>query len=273
LLGGPGYVLPSDIKTQLVRAESTWTIAVATVDYASFNPTVTPADASLAKYFEENNSRYEFPPKVSVSYANFPATAYVANVTVTEPEVKAYYDANPARFPKPEQKPIVKPDDKAPKVNIPTPPSDPALDYALVRPQVEAALRLERAARLAAKDASDFTLALYDKKLKQGSPELNDFVAGRKVALKDVPPFAQNAAPAEFGTNPEIAEEAFKLGKDRYFSDAMATASGSVVLLWKESLASHQPLLAEIREKSLPTTLTAKNTSASPSSENRFARS
>ena len=42
VVGGPGYVMPGDIKQQLIRADSTWTVQVATLDYASFNPAINP---------------------------------------------------------------------------------------------------------------------------------------------------------------------------------------------------------------------------------------
>jgi peptidyl-prolyl cis-trans isomerase D len=57
LFAGPGYVMPGDIKQQLLRADTRWTLAVATVDYDSFKPTIAPTDAELTKYFEDNALR------------------------------------------------------------------------------------------------------------------------------------------------------------------------------------------------------------------------
>ena len=48
LLGGPGYVLPADVKQQMAQADSSWTLGVATVDYSSFDPGLKPDDAVLA---------------------------------------------------------------------------------------------------------------------------------------------------------------------------------------------------------------------------------
>ena len=41
LVGGPGYVMPNDVKQQLSRADSTWTVQIAALDYAGFNPAIT----------------------------------------------------------------------------------------------------------------------------------------------------------------------------------------------------------------------------------------
>ena len=240
LLSGPGYVLASDVKTQITQADTTWTLATATVDYAAFNPAINPSDADLTKYFEENSYRYEIPPRVVATYAEFSAMGYLAQVTATEPEVREYYDANPARFPKPAADP------KAPApVKM-----DPTADFAAVRPQVEASLKIERAQRLATKAASDFVFALYEAKVTADSPALANLLAARQLALKPLAPFARDAGPAELGTAAAtVAAEAFKLGKDRFYSDAIPTVAGSVVLFWKETLPTRKPAFAEVRAK------------------------
>jgi peptidyl-prolyl cis-trans isomerase D len=158
---------------------------------------------------------------------------YLDKVTATESEVKAYYDANPARF----IKPGAKAEDKKPA------------DFASVSLQVELAYKLDRAVRLATKAASDFTLELFEKKITPGTAAFEALLAGRKLVLKDIAPFTHDEPPAELGRSTDVANEAFKLGKDRVNSDAIALNTGSVVLFWKETLPSRQPLLAEVKAK------------------------
>ncbi|HEU5079644.1 MAG TPA: peptidyl-prolyl cis-trans isomerase [Opitutaceae bacterium] len=240
LLGGPGYVLPTEVKKQVEMADTSWTLGVATFDLASYKPTINPTDADLQKFFEANAFRYEIPPQLVLSYIDFPASAYVNQVKVTESDVRAYYDANPARFAK-----TPNPAEKNPA------PANPAADYAAARPQVEAALRLERAQRLAGKAASDFVVALFEHKPAFNSPELGKFFSQRNVSLKDLPPFPEGQSPAALGGDPQITEEAARLNKDRYFSDALPTSTGAVVLFWKDILPKRQPTLAEVKQKVL----------------------
>lgn len=242
LLGGPGFVLPSEIKRDLAGTDTSWTLGVATVDYAAYNPAITPTEAELTKFFADNNTNYLLPAKVSVSAIEFPAASFLSLVNVTEPDVRSYYDSNPARFPKPAE------DKKLPMPPTPTPPN-PAADYALVRPQVEMALKLEKAQTLAAKEASDFAVFLYERKLPFGSPDLAKFVAQHHASLKDIPPFSEREVPPALGSNPQIGEEAFRLNKERYFSDALPTQTGSVIVVWKETIPARQPELAEVRAK------------------------
>ncbi len=245
LLAGPGYVLPRDVKSQLERMDTTWTLATATADYAAYKPEIKATDAELTKFFEDNAFRYEIPPKMVASYADFPSAEFARSVNVTEAEIRAFYDANPARFPKP---PEVNPADA--KTPATPKPANPEADFALVRPQVEAALRLERAQKLAIKAASDLALAIYEAKVDTPAA-LEAFLTARKVPAKPLAPFTHDEGPAELGHSPEIAQEAFKLNKEHFVSDALPSATGAVVLFWKDLQAAHKPLFAEVRAKVL----------------------
>ncbi len=241
LLAGPGYVLPGEVGNQLERADTTWTIATITADYATFQPEIKPTEAELNQFFEENSFRYEIPPRVVASYVKFPASDYEPKVSLTDAEVRAFYDANPARFPKPAAdagKPA------APAVM----PTDSAADFAAVRPQVEAALKRERARSMATKAASDLALSLYEAKVTHG-PELDSFLARHQLASQPLAPFTRESGPAELGGAREITAEAFRLNTDRMVSDAIPTSDGAVVLFWRETLPATQPLFSAVREK------------------------
>jgi peptidyl-prolyl cis-trans isomerase D len=242
LLAGPGYVLGNEVKQQLTRAETAWTLAVATADYSAFAPAIAPLETDLAKHLEENVFRYEIPPMVRARLVAFPASAYLASVQLDDAAVRAFYDSNPARFPKPTAAAA----DGAPTVQL-APTSGGDADYAVVRPQVEAALRLERARTLAAKAASDLTLALFEGKVPREG--VDAFLSARKLAAAPVAPFARNALPPELAGSPENADQAFRLNAGRYFTDALATPAGSAVLLWEESIPTRQPSLVEVRER------------------------
>ena len=238
LLNGPGYVLPTDVRDQITRSDTLWTIGTATVDYASFKPAINPSNAEIDAFFQQNSFRYNAPPTVVASYVDFPAAAHAGEVTLTDADVRAAYDANPARFPAPA---------KPAKSAKPAKP-DPAADFAAVRPAVEASLRLEKARRLAVSAASDFAYSLYDDKVKAG-PALEAYLAARKMSLKPLAPFSREDGPAELGGSPDLADAAFKLNADRYYSEAVPTPSGAAVLVWKETRPAHVPLLVDVRAK------------------------
>ncbi|HVU36560.1 MAG TPA: peptidyl-prolyl cis-trans isomerase [Opitutaceae bacterium] len=240
LLAGPGYVLDRDVRSQLERTDTTWTLKTATADYAAFKPSIKPTDAELTKYFEDNSFRYEIPPRVVVSYADFPTSDYLPKVQVTDAQVRAYYDANPARFPNP------KPAADAKKPVKPNPDAD----FAAVRPQVEAALKLEQAKRLALNAASDLALALYEAKINT-APAFDAFLTERKVPEKTAAPFTKEDGVPEFGHSTEISDAAFKLSQDHPVSDALPAPDGAVVLFWRDTQKAHTPLFTDVRPKVL----------------------
>jgi len=235
LLAGPGYVLPSEVKGELARAETSWTLAVAEFDYAAFKPTIAASDADLARFFEDNGFRYEIPPRVSVRYVEIPASAFLPAIMVSDGEVRAYYQANSFRFPKPEGAPVVAAGD----------PSE--ADFLAVRPQVEAALRLERAQQRAVSAASDLSLALFEARVPMNGVET--YLAGRNATLKTLPPFGTDNVPAELGGSPQVAATALRLNAERHFSDAIPTPTGAVILFWQESIPSRPPLFVEVRDR------------------------
>src|SRR5688572_20213511 len=89
LLAGPGFVLPAEVKNQISRADTSWTLATATVDYASFKPEIKPTDAELTQFFEQSGGRYDIPPRVVVSAIDVPSARFLASVNVTDAEVRA----------------------------------------------------------------------------------------------------------------------------------------------------------------------------------------
>lgn len=236
LVGGPGYVLDEDIRTQLVRADTKWTLDVATVDYKSYQPAINPGTAELTKYFEDNSFRYEVSPRAVVNVVNFATADFLGAVTVTEAEVKARFDTSPASFSKPANDP------KDPKAVKPA----EAGDYALVRADVEATLKSERAHRLAVKAASDLSYALFEKRVSHDPAALEAFLAARNLKWQHLAPFTAEDGPVEFGHSPDIAAAAFKLGSARHFSDAVAYAGGAAVLFWQETQPARKPLFSEV---------------------------
>jgi peptidyl-prolyl cis-trans isomerase D len=241
IVGGPGYVLSGEVKEQLIRSDSSWTIAVATTNYADFKPEIPVAEDALKRYFEQNAFRYTVPPRIGVDFVEYRTSDFIGGIPPTAAEIRAFYDENPARFPKPSESKAAQPD--AAK------PSNPDADFAAVSPQVEQTLKTERASRLAAKAAADLTVAIYEQRLTPHTPAFNDFIAQNKLAIKEVQPFQAEATPADLGWNEQIVEQAMNLKPERPVSDPLSTANGSIVLFWRETLPSYQPELAQVRDR------------------------
>lgn len=247
LLAGPGYVLPAEIRDQVVRMDSIWTIAIATADYAAFKPEIPVNEDALKRFFEDNAFRYDVPARVAVDYVEFRAADFMGAATVTDADVRAYYDENRVRFPVPQEKKAE--GDKKPGQPNAAASDNPDADFAVVRPTVEQALKTERAMRLAAKAAADLTVAIYEQKLKPHTPAFDEFLAKSKLTPKQAAPFHRENVPPDLGWTPQMVDQALQLTADRPVSDALPFATGSLVLFWRDTLPSFRPELAQARDR------------------------
>lgn len=236
LFAGPGYVIPADVRMQIAQAQTTWGLAIATIPYDSFNPKIAPSDLELSTYYDDNKARYEQAPRFSGSQIFFPASAYLDKVTITEPELQKFYTANKARF-----TPAPKSGEEA-KV-------DEIAAFQAARPQVEAVYKLDRARRFALKEAADLSVYLFDRNATKSN--LPEIVASRGYKLTPIKPFSRTEAPADLGGSQEASRQAFKLGKDFFFSDGIALPTGACIIVWDETLPSSQPELSQVRDKVL----------------------
>ena len=234
LLAGPGYVLPAEVTARLIQRNTQWTVRVAEFDLATYTPAIKPTEAALAAYFETNASRYEIPPRANVDYVLFTGADFMPAGPIGDNDVTAYFEANKARF--------------TPASSDPAKPAV-APELAAVRPAVEAAMREQAGANGAAKAASDFAYALFDKKLAKDSPAINELAAHYRGKRATAPLFTSTEPPAGLAWPRQIVAEAFRLSDKRYYSDPLAAGNDQVVLLWKETQASYKPVLAEVREK------------------------
>jgi|CZKI01.1.fsa_nt_gi peptidyl-prolyl cis-trans isomerase D len=236
LLTGPGYVLSGEVRNVIVKADTSWTISTATVDYGAYDPGISPTNEEISKFFSGNSFRYTVPPRISADYVDFPAAAFALQNPPTDAEVREYYDAHPERFP------------KATSAKVPAVKPDPAADFKAVEPQVRAALQFEKTKRHAVTAASDFAYALYEGKVTRGTA-LDSFLAAHKAKPASLAPFTRDSGPAEFGGSRDIANAAFALNADRFYSEGIPSPNGAVVLIWRESLPAHEPRLADVRDK------------------------
>ncbi len=244
LLGGPGYVLDSDLAEQVARRDTRWSLAVAEIDGKAFAPRIDTSDTALAAWFETNSRRYEVGPRVSVSAITVPAERFADSAKLSDADVRAAYDANPARYPAP-PKPA-----SDPKV-APATPEDPEANFAAVRSQVEADLRKQRAEKAALAFADDLAVKLLEQRI--APDKLPAFLAAQKLALQDLGPVGEGSVPAVLGgdSSAQVSGEALRLSSDRPYSNPLPIPSGAAILVWRENIPSRVPALSEVREKAL----------------------
>ena len=243
LLGGPGYYEDNEISMGLARTETAWTTNVATIDYSSYNPVIEPTNDDLQSYFEANSFRYDTAPEVRVSYVDFPAARYFTEVNFTDEDVRAFYEANPARFPNPDAADENGEDELSVSASLST-----EEDFLAVKDQVSAALRIERARRLAANAASDLTVELFDASAKTAAA-VEAYLVEQNIPVLAADPFNRDTPPGFLGGNYTAVNTAFALSAQRPVSDPVTTSSGAIILIWQESIPSSPSLYINVEEQ------------------------
>ncbi len=243
LASGPGYLLPADVRQQLSRADSSWSIQIASLDYAAFNPSLSPSEESLKKFQADNAFRYDVPARPRVSLIEFRTADFPPPRAATEAELRNFYNANLSAFPVPAEA------DKKDAIA----PAAPVDNFPKVRAKVEAAINEAVSRRMASDAANKLTVALYDHRTTApaNSPELAQFLSGLRHPPVALAPFAPANPPADKPWLARYAGALAGLTRDRFFTDPLASPEGYVVLLWNEDLPGYTPTLTEVRERVL----------------------
>jgi peptidyl-prolyl cis-trans isomerase D len=242
LIGGPGYVLPADIREFLTRTDSKYSVSIASLDFKGFNPEITVNDEVLQKHLADNPEQFKIQKRLRTSVILFNAADFLPAGALPEDQLRAYYNTNLDRFPVPAE---------AATPALPNPATAGADNFVKVRPQVEAAYRQELGHRAAVEAANKFTIDLYGLKAKANSAEISTFLTAQKRSVLPLEPFNQENPPKSLPWLAYYARQFAGLGEDKHFSDPIESPmrNGVVVLLWNESLPEYQPTLAEVRDK------------------------
>ncbi|WPJ97359.1 hypothetical protein SH580_06510 [Coraliomargarita algicola] len=241
VLAGPGYLLPSEALAQTQRNRTEFTLATAEINYASFAPEIAADETALREYYENNKLRYEIPERIKASYVFFEDSKYASQITeATEAELREHFIANRAQFVadfeanKPEPAEGEEAD------------ADTAVTFADVREAVAQSYLTEQEARIANEAAQAFAYSLYRDEIKRDSAAFNELLNKSGVSLTKIEPYTLAGA-RQRALSPELLESAFKLGGNRYFSDAYAIEGGYAVLIYEGRIAPEIPAFESVQ--------------------------
>ncbi|MFP4281048.1 MAG: hypothetical protein ACLFU2_00350 [Opitutales bacterium] len=236
-LGGPGYLLPFEARQTYLARNTSWTVQVATADYASFSPEIEISPEDLEAYYEENPGTYTLPERIRTTAVFFNAEAFLDQVPApTEEELESYFARNRQRY---QPAPDPSAEEPAPEVTL-----------AEVRDEVAADLRRERARERARIASDEFTAQLYEDDIERGSEAFDAAVAAHRGVLRPLPPFSRENPPPESGVPDNLLQSIwiYAGSNQRYFSDLATTDDGAALLVFEELLPETLQPLAEVRD-------------------------
>lgn len=93
------------VSEQEAREWFVWNNSSVKIDYVIFDPEsykdIDPSDREAAEYFEIHKEEYKTEPMVKVRYIHFDPENYKPVVTISDDELRNYYEMNPEEFIKP----------------------------------------------------------------------------------------------------------------------------------------------------------------------------
>jgi peptidyl-prolyl cis-trans isomerase D len=102
--GGSDIIPPSEAQSMVALVLQEREVRLATIDLNAMMAKQTVTDEELKAYFEQNKNSFIAPERVKVSFIPLDAAALQDKVTVTEADISAYYDGHQSSFGQPERK-------------------------------------------------------------------------------------------------------------------------------------------------------------------------
>ncbi len=232
LIGGPGYVLKSEVKRQYNQYYGTWNFDLASLSYEKFNPRIETSEAKLQKYFKDNIEAYRVGDGVIIEAVIFPVKDYAAQVKApTDADLSAYYGANAKKYTElKDGKTVIKP-------------------LAEVKQKVKADYLVDASTRKAAQAAEDFAMKIYNSGAKMASAELKKLIAESKLETKKMPAMRLTDVKLPEGLPMEVAASAFKLDSNNFFSDAIISNENVWIVILNEKLSSYLPKFGDVKKR------------------------
>jgi peptidyl-prolyl cis-trans isomerase D len=231
LVTGGIQMTPLAVQNYYAPLNERYVIEYVTLNAADFKDAVAVTEEEAREFYQRNPARFREPEKVRVRYVLFATQEARAAVTVTDEEVAQYYERNRARYTDAETGP---------------------LPLEEVRDEIRETLTRQRAERLAADRATEFTVQLVAEP-GQPRPDFSEVAAaaGRVPQVSEF--FAQDAPPEGLRVGREFANAAFalklrpeELGR---FSDPVRGEDGYYVLEFVEQREARVPPFEEVKDR------------------------
>ena len=239
VLSGPGYLLPAEAISQTQRRATKLSLTTAELNYADFSPEITVEETALREYYEANKLRYEIPERIKASYVYFNLKAYEEKVPVpSETELREHFLSKQDSFVADYE--LIKTAESVADVEEETPKEANTVTFSDVREAVTQSYLVEQEARMANEAAQGFAYTLYRDEIKRDSAAFNELLNEANLSLTEIEPYTLAGA-KQRALSSDLLESAFKLGGNRYYSDAYAVDGGFAVLLYEGRIAPEIP--------------------------------
>lgn len=230
LLAGPGHASTAVVRKALEDMGAKWTVEVAQLGAAAFNPTFADDLAKAQAHFAANAESHRIPARLTVRAVTFAAPPANAARPVTEDEVMthAYNFA----------------------AELGIEPGKVSEAVKSRRAEIEQRVRARAATEEASARISD-ELAERFQGAKPAPAALEAWIKSQGGSVRDLPAFDAGSEISMPGIPAAAIEAAGALGESGWHTDVYATGAGPVMLLIQDRTASRLPSFDEVKAKAV----------------------
>ena len=233
VLSGPGYLLPSEAIDQTQRNATELNLVTAELKYADFMPEIAVEETTLREYYDANALRYEIPERIKASYVFFDLKGFVEKVSEpSEAELHEHFISKRDLFVADYESTKLEPAEPLAGAEVETPKEADKVTFSDVREAVTKSYLIEQETRMANEAAQGFAYTLYRDEIKRDSDAFKALINESELNLIEIEPYTLADA-SQSALSSDLLESAFKLGGNRYYSDAYAVDGGFAVLLYE----------------------------------------
>lgn len=250
-MAGPDYTLPFATRQDYLNRRTSYRMALAHLDYASFSPELEPAEEDLRSFYKENPGRYEIPERIQVTALFFREQAYRDEVDEpTEEQLRTLFNQRKTQYEEEFGPGESTSENEASAEDSDSAASDePAITFGEIRDEVRQDYIIDEAIAIAARKAENFSVQLWQQKLPYDSDAYHDLLESFEVRSRSLEPYARGQAPSLEDVPAELLESMwiYLTNPQRYFSDIATIDDGAVVLVTQGSLPSRMPPFEEVK--------------------------
>lgn len=243
LLGGPGFVLPSEVSLEYLENNTKWNVSHAKFNYSEFNPELDPSEETLTEFFESNKGRYELPERIRIKAIQFNSASYLDQVTggMDEVALESYFGRYKYKYKKPPPPPS--PDGEPAET-----PEEVTLDD--VRDQVVNDMKKDNARQVAREQSNEFLVYIYENNIARDSDEFAAALEQYHATTVEIEPYSRDNTPSDRDLPRDLLNSMWIYSSgDRYYSDPGETAEGAVVLIFEELLPAREQGYEEVADQ------------------------
>lgn len=232
LLGGPGYVSESEIKSRYLSSFGEWDVSLAIFSLSDVKAEINPSADEVKKFYEQNAESFRVSEGRNFDLVFVPSVEFANQVG--EPSIEdiaAFFKVNANRYA----------DTSSGSYRMP--------NLSEVKDRVRADYISDAANGMAVNKLESLAMKLYDAKAEKDSEEFKKIIKESGVELKRTAPVRLDDKSSYEDIPSNVLSAALRLDGEHYYSDTVSTPGGAWIVFYVDSIPSFVPEFDVVKEK------------------------